>query len=206
MQGPDAASTQLHGGSCWLESALARWYLERRETQEDHDRGGGTEASHRPLAPGDGRGNPSRCHIAPFNSRNNKPAHSTGSSQKTAANVVVGSKVCSDRLRSSTWGIGHLHWLAHIGDSARPRRFLHSFSVVRGLSMEPGMLLRYGIRSTAGFHPAAELVALSRPLAHPCGRNGMKSGMASSSIFSSIAIVPSFSSEISICRSKSAGL
>jgi hypothetical protein len=27
-----------------------------------------------------------------------------------------------DRLRSSTWGIGHLHWLAHIGDSARPRR------------------------------------------------------------------------------------
>jgi hypothetical protein len=76
--------------------------------------------------------------------------------------------------------------------------------------------------SAAGWNPAAVetvrhgagkehrrthiLAALSRPfLAHSRGRNGMKSGMASSSIFSSISTVLPLSPEISMRLSKSAG-
>jgi hypothetical protein len=44
------------------------------------------------------------------------------------------SKACRDRLRSFNCGMGHLLLLAHIGDSARPRRLPHSFSVESGCS------------------------------------------------------------------------
>jgi hypothetical protein len=63
---------------------------------------------------------------------------------KTATNVLVCSKVCGDRLRSSTWGIGRLHWLVHICDSARPTPFPHTFSVVGRQSMEPAMFFGTG--------------------------------------------------------------
>jgi hypothetical protein len=71
----------------------------------------------------------------------------------------------------------------------------------------PRSAARQGLdRRPAGFHPAAERVALLRPSTHSRGRNGIKSGMASSSIFSSISSAPPVSPEISMCLSKSAGL
>ena len=55
-------------------------------------------------------------------------------------------------------------------------------------------------------HPTAEHVALIASSAHSRGRNGIKSGMSSSHVFSSISTVLPFSPEISISLSKSAGL
>ena len=70
-----------------------------------------------------------------------------------------------------------------------------------GLVVQLGTRRRLCPHGGCGARSAIALLSYSR------GRNGMKSGMASSSMFSSIYIVlPPLSREISISLSKSAGL
>lgn len=122
-----------------------------------------------------------------FRGRRSTPGTTPAASQvdwlisRTATNVLFCSKACRDRLRSFNCGMGHLLLLAHIGDSARPRRLPHSFSVDSSGSPQRTRLPLFRVDGGFSVSPAAPPDS-GRPSFVPCPAFALCPGKQSTNI------------------------